>query len=270
MTEEESWAADKAEFVAHLDDPAYPVGGLGTSPLAAQFTELARKLLDAGSVAEVLSRIVHATLRVIPEADLVSVTLRSRDGKFHTPVESDPVAAELDELQYRVGHGPCLDSARESGPAYARSGDLATDPAWPDFGPAAAEHGYASVVATALLPPAGSQQLSGAINVYSRRGNAFTDTDRDILLLLATHASLALATTQAVELAALEEAQLRRALDSRDVIGQAKGVLMHRRRISADDAFDLLRRTSQQLNVKVAELARTLAARHGELDSGKR
>jgi AmiR/NasT family two-component response regulator len=59
---------------------------------------------------------------------------------------------------------------------------------------------------------------------------------------------------------------LRRAIDSRDVIGQAKGILMQRRGIGADEAFVLLRRTSQQLNVKLAELARTLATRHTELD----
>jgi AmiR/NasT family two-component response regulator len=67
-------------------------------------------------------------------------------------------------------------------------------------------------------------------------------------------------------MAELREIQLRRALDSRDVIGQAKGILMHRRGISAEQAFDLLRRSSQDLNVKLAELARLLATRHTELD----
>ena len=270
MTSEESWARDKAAFIADRDHPTFPVGAAGTSPLAAQFGELTRALLDADSVAEVLSRVVHAAMRVIPEVDLVSVTLRSQDGKFHTPVESDPVAVELDELQYRAGHGPCVDAAREPGPAFSRSGDLANEPAWPEFGPAAAERGYASVLSTALFPPAGSTQLSGALNAYSRRKGAFDDhTAPNRTLLLATHASLALASTRAVELAGLKEAQLRRALDSRDVIGQAKGILMHRRGISADEAFDLLRRTSQDLNVKVADLATTLAARHRELDLGR-
>ncbi|MDT7798847.1 MAG: hypothetical protein QOI78_2280, partial [Actinomycetota bacterium] len=64
----------------------------------------------------------------------------------------------------------------------------------------------------------------------------------------------------------LEATHLRKAVESRDVIGQAKGILMQRRGITADEAFDVLRRASQELNVKLADLARTLADRHTELD----
>jgi AmiR/NasT family two-component response regulator len=68
-----------------------------------------------------------------------------------------------------------------------------------------------------------------------------------------------------VRLADLRETQLRKALETRDVIGQAKGILMQRRGITAEEAFDLLRRTSQDLNIRLAELASTLATRHTEL-----
>ncbi len=235
--------------------------------LADQFARLTRTLLDADSVAGVLSRVAYAALDVVPGADLVSVTLRSQDGRFHTPVSTEPMAVELDELQYAAGHGPCVDSARKSGPAYARSGDLAVEPAWPDFGPAAAVRGYRSVLSTALMPDAEPPHLSGALNIYSHHHDAFAgDTAPDRALLLATHASLALAGTRAVARAELEHEHLRHALDTRDVIGQAKGILMHRRGLSADEAFDLLRRSSQELNVKLAELARTLTERHRELD----
>jgi hypothetical protein len=77
---------------------------------------------------------------------------------------------------------------------------------------------------------------------------------------------LALAGVTARTRAELEAENLRRAIDSRDVIGQAKGILMQRRGIGADEAFDLPRRTSQQLNAKLAELAHTLATRHAEID----
>lgn len=237
-----------------------------TSSLTREFVALTRALLDAGSVAEVVERVVYTARDIVPGADLVSVTLRSEDGKFHTPVETDQVAIELDQLQYHYGEGACVEAARPSGPAMASSDDLATDPRWPRFGPAAAELGFRSLVSTALLPDATGPRLSGALNVYSRRPYGIAPADRDLLLLLATHASLALATTRAVTHGELRSTQLRQALDSRDAIGQAKGILMARRGIGAEEAFALLRRTSQDLNVKLRDLAETVATRHAELD----
>jgi AmiR/NasT family two-component response regulator len=105
----------------------------------------------------------------------------------------------------------------------------------------------------------------GALNLYSLTPGALDARDRDLTLVLAAHASTALAATQACEATDLEAAQLREALRSRDVIGQAKGILMERRGITAQEAFDILRRTSQDLNVKLAQVAETLAARRGEL-----
>nr|WP_281283175.1 ANTAR domain-containing protein [Kutzneria buriramensis] len=116
-----------------------------------------------------------------------------------------------------------------------------------------------------MLPAAGPGQVSGALTIYSRRAGGLSRADRDTALLLATHGSLALAHVRTAELADLQRAQLRRAVDSRDLIGQAKGILMSRQGISSDEAFDLLRRTSQDLNVKLVDVAHTLTTRHGEL-----
>jgi hypothetical protein len=121
-------------------------------------------------------------------------------------------------------------------------------------------------MSTTLLPAVRLPRLSGALNVYCRRTGGLDGHDREVALLLATHASLALAHTQAVTTAELRGANLSHALDTRDVIGQAKGILMARRGIGADEAFDILRRASQELNVKLVDLARTLATRHRELD----
>jgi hypothetical protein len=264
---EDDWSRDKAEFVMRPADAPHPAGPAEDSPLAQQFAGLAKRLLDADTVADVLEHVVTATFSVVPDAHLVSVTLRSPDGQLHTPVETDPVGTELDDLQYGFQQGPCFDAARHPGLAHTHSGDLASDQQWPRFGPAAAARGYLSVLSTAMLPDVMPPRLSGALNVYSRDGGALgSEIARDRALLLATHASLAVANTEAVRLAELRQAQLQRALDTRDVIGQAKGILMQRRGISAEEAFDLLRRTSMDLNVKLADLARTLAARHTELD----
>jgi len=234
--------------------------------LAWQFVMLTRALLDSGSVAEVLEQVVFAAREIVPGADLVSVTLRSSDGQFHTPVETDEVASKLDQLQYEFGEGACVEAARPSGPAMAASEDLAVDVRWPRFGPAAAALGMRSLVSTALLPDARSPQLSGALNVYSRQPRGIAPADRDVLLLLATHASLALAWTHAVTRGELKAEQLLQALDSRDAIGQAKGILMARRGISSQEAFDVLRQTSQDVNVKLRDLADTVNTRRAEIN----
>lgn len=268
LTNELRWERDKGQFEPEAgSEPPVLTDEVDTgSGLGRQFASLTRALLDSGSVAAVLERVVFAAREIIAGADLVSVTLRSPDGAFHTPVKTDPVASELDQLQYEYGEGACVESARPSGPAAAYSDDLATDARWSRFGPAAAALGFRSLMSTALLPHASSPQPSGALNVYSRQSREFRPADRDVLLLLATHASLALATTQAVTRAQLQAEQLRQALDSRDVIGQAKGILMVRRGISAEAAFEILRRTSQDINVKLRDLAETLVSGHTKFD----
>jgi hypothetical protein len=249
-----------------VDRPVSVATDAALESLAPRFAALTRLLLAATTVAEVLHRVVTAAHELVPGADLVSVTLRGPDGVYYTPIRTEPLAEQLDQIQYETGEGPCVESARIPGPASALCGDLGLSAQWPAFGPAAAARGMHSVLAVALLPDARPPQLTGALNLYSRRMAGLTDADRDIALLLATHASLALATTQAVTTAELHSVQLHRAIESRDIIGQAKGILMNRRGINAEEAFDLLRTTSQGMNVKLADLARILATRHLELD----
>jgi GAF domain-containing protein len=256
---EDEWARERTWFGGD--------GEQAPGPLARQFTDLTRQLLAATStVGGVLDIVVGAAAALVPGADLVSVTLRAPDGRFHTPVETDPVAVQLDELQYEHGEGPCVESARPDGPAMAHSPGLGRDPRWPAFGPAAARRGYHSLLATALLPDARPPRLSGALNIYSGDPGAFDAHAIDTALVLATHASLALAHTEAVAAAELQAVHLRRAIEGRDVIGQAKGLLMERRGITADEAFDVLRKASQDLNVKLADLAKVLTTRPGEVD----
>ncbi|WP_285750479.1 ANTAR domain-containing protein [Lentzea sp. NBRC 105346] len=229
--------------------------------LVAQFESLTRTLLTATTVADALDQIVTAALHVVPAAEVVSVTLRAPDGTFTTPVETHHIASELDQVQYRSGLGPCIDAAHPSGPGYTISIDLRAERRWPQFAEAAVAHGLRAVLSTELIPASGRHLVTGALNMYARTSLGFTDADRHAALLLATHASLALAHMQTAEIATLHRAQLRRAIDSRDIIGQAKGILMNRQGITADEAFDLLRRTSQELNVKLVDVAAELITR---------
>ncbi|HWC79623.1 MAG TPA: GAF and ANTAR domain-containing protein [Pseudonocardiaceae bacterium] len=249
--------------------PATAEGDWGAAiagPLLDQFESLTRTLLGTTTVAGALQQIVDAAALVVTGAELVSVTVLAPNGAFYTPVENDPVAIQLDQVQYSSGRGPCLDAARPEGPGYVRSDNLATETRWPQFAAAASEQGYGAILSTALLPAAGAGSLSGALNIYSSRPHGLTRADRHAALLLATHGSLALAHAHSAELSDLRQTQLTRAIDTRDVIGQAKGILMNRQGITADEAFDLLRRTSQDLNVKLVVLARALTSRHAELD----
>ncbi|HEX7301291.1 ANTAR domain-containing protein [Lentzea sp.] len=241
-----------------------PATDVGVDDLVPEFEVLTRSLLTTTTVAGALRQVVNAARHLVPAAAVVSVTLRAPDGTYTTPAETDHVATALDVVQYRTGRGPCLQAARLDGPGYAVSPDLGTEQRWPEFAAAAVEHGLTGVLSTELLSPT-NKVVSGALNIYTRHHDTITDTDRHTALLLATHASLALAHLRSAEVADLQGTQMRQAIGTRDIIGQAKGILMNRQGITADQAFALLRETSQQLNVKLVEVATTLVARHGEL-----
>lgn len=255
MTTDQGQTAERIDAVVDLDDIPGPV--------ATEFLELAAALMDATTVRGVLARIVGAARTVVPGADLVSVTLRSGRG-FQTPAETDPLATRLDEIQYRLDHGPCIEATRKAGLGLTFCADLGASDRFGPFGPAAAELGVHSVLAVGLFPDGDGPRM-GALNLYSHERAGLDELDRDIALILAAHASTALAATMASTSAELELAQLRQALESRDVIGQAKGILMERRKIGSDEAFEVLRGASQALNVKLAQVAQTLVERRAEI-----
>ena len=269
---ERDWSRDRQRFVSDADqarrrdqqprrDHGFPLG-----PLGREFAALTYALLDADTVEDVLEQVVTATAKVTAGADVVSVTLRSPDGSFFTPVFTHSIARDVDELQYSFGEGPCMTAAEDPGPAITSWRDLRADAPWPRFAPAACEAGIHAVLSVSLLPAPIPPRLSGALNVYSRSIGGLDTADKDIILLLATHASLALATTEAVTTSKLRDTQLHKAIDSRDVIGQAKGILMNRRGISAEQAFDILRHASQTLNIKLVRIAELVAADPDVLD----
>jgi GAF domain-containing protein len=258
LNSERAWAQDKARFVA-TGPTAATLG-----PLASEFAQLGRRLLAAPTVAELLNQLVTVAQTVLQGAELVSVTLRDSRGEFSTPVHTDPLAVRLDLMQYSYDEGPCVAATRTPGEGLVTDGDLRTSEHWRHWGPAAAQLGVRSVLAVGLFPYSDPPRM-GALNIYSSQPGGLTEIDLDFAVLLASHFAIALAATQAITDAELEASQLREALATRDVIGQAKGVLMERRGCSAEEAFDILRRTSQQLNVKLAELADAVVARRHQL-----
>ena len=106
----------------------------------------------------------------------------------------------------------------------------------------------------ALLSPFAEEDTLGALNLYSKQRGAFDDEALAVGSVFATHAAVALAGAQ-------HDEQMQKALQTRDVIGQAKGILMAQQDVSADEAFDILRRASQRMNIKLRELAERVASR---------
>lgn len=216
---------------------------MSSSYEARQLTEIAA-LLHADQDAPVTEdRIVQQAVDLLPETESASLTIRSH-GKYKSPSATTSNATRLDELQYELNEGPCLEAATEY--SWLRSGDVAHDHRWPRWGPRAAEMGARSVLSVRLLT---QDKPIGAVNFYSGRTGAFIDRDHvDLAVLFATHAALALSSAQLVT-------GLQTAVSSRHSIGMAQGILIERYKIDPEEAFNVLRRLSSIHNWKVRELA---------------
>ncbi|GAB3625010.1 GAF and ANTAR domain-containing protein [Mariniluteicoccus endophyticus] len=207
---------------------------------------------------DVLQRVLDLSLRGIDGADGASVTIYGAEGKPFTTAVSHDWVLEVDRMQYETLQGPCLEVASTSAPV-AGSADLAESEHWPVFGPQAAAVGVQAVLAAGLSSrpdPGAAGQPPGALNLYSRSRARFDEADRERAVLLAAIAGVTIALAEARG----KNRRLNEALTSRDVIGQAKGILMERHGISADDAFSTLRRTSNQLNIKLRDVAERVTA----------
>ena len=217
------------------------------------FSEVAVELFGSPSVEGTLQRIVDLAAATIDGCDAAGVLVVGDSGAS-TPAASAPFVGDLEQAQIDLDEGPCLDAARSGTTFYAA--DLADDDRWPAFAPTAIDAGVRSVLAYAIS----GRQLS-ALNLYARFPAAFGATDRAQGQLFATLARLALDSAAQRAVAEENAGHLGEALETREVIGQAQGILMERERISAERAFDLLRRASQRMNVKLRDVARGLVER---------
>jgi len=222
-----------------------------TQELTDRFTESARVLFSAGTVADTLQRVVELAVETIDGCDLAGIFLLE-DGAVTTPAHTDPMVIEVDALQHRFQQGPCLDAVAGDSTLYAN--DLVDDNRWPLYGPEATAAGVRSVLALSLA----AGETKGALNLYARYPQAFGVIDRAKGLLLAGLAGQALSTAQAHDVEIQRLDNLQGALLTRAVIGQAQGILIERERITADQAFDILRRASQHLNIKLRDVAQNL------------
>lgn len=211
-----------------------------------QLADAARSMQGETGTQETLDKAVVIATEIIDGCDLAGISIVHPNG-IDTPAGSDESLRRIDELQYELKEGPCLDALRTHETVH--STDLAGDERWPGWGPRVARDiGVVSNVSYRLFT---TRDTLGAMNLYSRKPEAFDTDDIYNGQALAAHVAVALAGAQNAE-------HLETAVTNRTVIGQAEGILMERFDISADHAFAVLRRVSQQRNVKLSQVAEQL------------
>ncbi len=234
-------------------------GAGGARSLAAAFLEISATLVTSDTPEKAMAEVVRHAQQLLSGADAVSFS-RQADGQVRTVAASNPLALRMDELQHAALEGPSAAALADL--HIVLVDDLVADARWPTLRTKLAAEidlEVRSVLATPVADRPEADEALGALNHYGVAAEAFDDEDAQTAILLSAHlgALLGLATSAAV---ARDEVQnLSKALASRDIIGQAKGILMERNRLTADQAFDILSTASQRLNRKLHQIADELA-----------
>lgn len=210
----------------------------------------------------ILTSVTERAVELIREVDFADILLIDND-QFQSVAATAPIADELDKLQWQLQEGPCLTAVSDD--IAVLCPDLTNDDRWPRFAAAAVDAGIGSMMSFQLYMSAPSNRgtgARGALNLLSRNRLRFSVEEQAVGAMLATHAATAL-------LAADRQNQFESALASRDLIGQAKGILMERFKIDAVRAFSLMTKLSQDSNTPVRLVADRIVETSGDrTDSG--
>ena len=195
---------------------------------------------------EMLDEAVHVEIEIIEGCDLAGMSIVNPRG-IDTPAGSGAALKRLDSLQFELKEGPCFDALQTHEIVLGRN--LATDARWANWGPRVAQEiGVGSIVSYRLFT---AEDTLGAMNLYYLRTDAFDTEDIHNGGALAAHVAVALAEAQNVT-------QLETAINVRTVIGRAEGILMEHFSLSPAQAFAVLRRVSQDRNIKLNHVAEEL------------
>ncbi|ETD31581.1 GAF and ANTAR domain-containing protein [Williamsia sp. D3] len=215
-----------------------------------RIAELARDMSEhlPNDSATALGELIHNAVDHIPGASYAGITVVSRQNRdVATPAATHEVPRTLDALQQKHREGPCFDAAVEHDSYYISN--LYGEERWPRFCADAIEQTPIQSIAAFQLFT--TRDAVGALNLYSEIPGAFDQESRDLGYIFAAHAATVWGALQRGE-------QFRSALASRDTIGQAKGMIMERYSVNAIQAFDLLRKLSQESNIRLYDIARQL------------
>ena len=220
--------------------------------LARRMAELARSSAAPRSVNEVLSDVTSAAMELIPGTDTAGVLLVGKGGKFESLAGTDEIPHYLDELQMMFNEGPCVQAALDD--VIVRTEDFRDEERWPKYSPAVVEIGVLSGLSIKLYT---ADRTAGALNLFAFKPHAFDAADETTGVVLGAHAAAAI-------LASRQGEQLESALSTRDRIGQAKGIIMERFNIDDVQAFEMLRRLSQDSNTRLTDVAQRVIDTRGE------
>lgn len=220
------------------------------SSLQAATQEMGRFVLGQTTLGDVLHRVGELAVTTVDRADVAGITLKDERDQPVTATYTDRSSPEVDEVQYRAGRGPCLDAMR-TGEVF-RLEDATTEQRWPEFAAALTEHGLRAVLSTPLSV---GDATTGALNLYSRSADPFSEEDQAVAGVFAAQASVVLANARDYWGIRRLADQLTEGLASRDLIGQAKGIVMARENCDAATAFEILSRVSQNANRKLVDVA---------------
>jgi GAF domain-containing protein len=225
------------------------------------FAELGRMKLDEHDLRAVLSRVAELARQTLPGVAAASVTLIESD-RAYTAAFTGKLALDLDETQYQKGYGPCLEVAQSSGTLTVANMEAETR--WPDFVRHALADGVASSLSVALPL---QEAVVGALNLYATAPAAFDPCAVELAGTFAGYAAVAVANAHLYQTTATLAENMRRAMETRAVIEQAKGVIIAQQHCSPEHAFELLTQISQTTHRKLHDCAAELVARTAKEDA---
>ncbi|MBB5852317.1 GAF domain-containing protein [Amycolatopsis umgeniensis] len=212
---------------------------------------------------ELLERVAKKVVGLLPGADAATVTLYL-DDEPSTVAATDESLLPLDKAQYSADEGPCLKAA-ESG-TIVRTRMETTAERWPDFAATAEQLGVRTALACPLFVPDEShfkrrdtEPLSGALNVWSFQENAFDPVEAALVAMFTSAISAIILTASRWAAAERQAETLVAALETRDAIATAKGIVMARLELNAEEAFRWLTEASQHTNRKIREISVLIA-----------
>jgi len=229
--------------------------------LLTTFRSLAEVVYSGDSYDAVYEALCRSAVEFVDGCDHASLMLRQH-GRNRTAGATDEIARRIDQMEVELGEGPCIDAMDDDEPNQHLCTDLTTGSKWPALAERIRQETSVKGMAGFRLRRDGAKL--GALNVFSDTAGALTQHSLDQAIVLTAFASIALSAVERGE----EATTLRRGLESNREIGKAIGLLMAMHSISDEQAFEMLSKVSQEMNIKLAEVAAQVVAHHRKDPSG--
>ena len=229
--------------------------------LLTTFRSMAEVVYSGDSYEAVYEALCRSAVEFVDGCDHASLMLRQH-GRNRTAGATDEIARRIDQMEVELGEGPCIDAMDDDEPNQHLCTDLTTGSKWPALAERIRQETSVKGMAGFRLRRDGAKL--GALNVFSDTAGALTQHSLDQAIVLTAFASIALSAVERGE----EATTLRRGLESNREIGKAIGLLMAMHSISDEQAFEMLSKVSQEMNIKLAEVAAQVVAHHRKDPSG--